>query len=121
MVPCIGTYLCCLSCCRVLTGLPLDGPKRTVFSLVAGSHTHYLAADTSREARQWVSGIREAWLHCFQHTARESRDGVGGTGLVTGVGALVTSQQLVAQNALLRESIRELNVQASVRDSEYWK
>ena len=92
-----------------------------MFSLVAGSHTHYLAADTPREARQWVSAIREAWLHCFQHTARESHEGAAAGGLVTVVGAVVTSQQLVAQNALLRESIRELNVQASARDSEYWK
>eukprot|EP00775_Hariotina_reticulata_P013433 gene13433-13561_t len=100
---------------RVLTGQPAKGPKRAVFSLVAGSHTHYLAAETLREAQIWVSVIRETWLHCFSHTARAT-----GT-ISTTTGAAVVSQRLIAENTLLRESVQELNVKVSQSEGEYWR
>eukprot|EP00878_Enallax_costatus_P024829 GHUV01026521.1.p1 GENE.GHUV01026521.1~~GHUV01026521.1.p1 ORF type:complete len:349 (+),score=81.95 GHUV01026521.1:911-1957(+) len=98
---------------RVLTGRPLTDPKRTVFSVVSGSHTHYLAADTPREAELWVSIIRETWLHCFSHTARS-------TGTMQS-GGVVVSQRLMAENAQLRESLQELNSKVSQADYEYWR
>lgn len=101
-----------LPLCRVLTGQPTDSPKRTVFSLVAGSHTHYLAADTMREAQLWVSAIRETWLHCFSHTTRRTTNGAS---------SVVVSQSLLAQNAQLRESLQELSQKVSQSDYEYWR
>lgn len=103
-----------IDCCRVLTGQPASSPTRTVFSLVAGSHTHYLAAETLREAQQWVTAVRECWLHCFSHTARS-------TGAVAGSSGAVVSQRLLAENAQLRESIQELNQKVAETDSEYWR
>jgi hypothetical protein len=85
-----------------------------VFSLVAGSHTHYLAAQTLREAQQWVSAVRECWLHCFSHTARS-------TAAVSGSSGAVVSQRLLAENAQLRESIQELHQKVAETDSEYWR
>jgi hypothetical protein len=67
----------------VLTGFPADGAKRSVISLTCGSHTLYFAADSVREAQSWVGAIREAWLHCFAHTARESKEALGGVGYMT--------------------------------------
>ncbi|WIA17082.1 hypothetical protein OEZ85_013981 [Tetradesmus obliquus] len=99
---------------RVLTGQPANSPTRTVFSLVAGSHTHYLAADTLREAQHWVTAVRECWLHCFSHTARS-------TGAVAGSSGAVVSQRLLAENAQLRESIQELDQKVAETDSEYWR
>jgi hypothetical protein len=98
----------------VLTGQPDNSPKRTVFSLVVGSHTHYLAAETLQEAQQWVSAVRECWLHCFSHTARS-------TAAVGGSSGAVVSQRLLAENAQLRESIQELHQKVAETDSEYWR
>jgi hypothetical protein len=97
---------------RVLTGQSTEGPLRTVFSIVVGSHTHYFAAATAAEARQWVGALREAWLHCFRHAARST----GGGG-----GAAAASHRLMAENAVLRESLRVAAVRRSAEDSEYWR
>lgn len=99
--------------CSAMTDKPGNISKCTVFSLVAGSHTHYLAADTEHEAQLWVSVLREAWLHCFSHTARS-------TGTMQS-SSVVVSQQLMAENAQLRESIQELNCKVSAGDYEYWR
>jgi hypothetical protein len=101
-------------CPRVLTGQPLDSPTRTVFSVVVGSHTHYLAAETLGEARQWVTALRETWLHCFAHAARAS-----GGGALSGSAAL--GQRLAAENAALRESLKGLSARQSAEDGEYWR
>lgn len=103
----------CLVPYRVLTAGPLTDPKRTVFSLVSGSHTHYLAAETPREAELWVSIIWETWLHCFSHTAR-------GTGTMHSSGVVI-SQKLLAENTRLWENIKELDSKVSQADYEYWR
>jgi hypothetical protein len=105
---------------RVVSGQPAHIPSRAVFSLVAGSHTHYLAAESQREAEAWVTAIREAWLHCFSHTAR--RTGGGGSGsIAVASSSVAVSQKLLAENALLRESLQELNQQVAAQDGEYWR
>lgn len=82
---------------------------------MSGSHTHYLAADSLREAQAWVSLIRQTWLHCFAHTARST----GSAGAAAAGVAL--SQLLVAENALLRESLQALNSKVAAADGEYWR
>jgi len=104
---------------RVLSGKPTLVPCNATFSVVAGSHTHYFAAESQREAELWVCVIREAWLHCFSHTARCTGGSAGGM-TVTAAGVAV-SQKLMAENALLRESIQELNQQVTQANGEYWR
>jgi len=103
---------------RVLTGQPTTGPRRAVFSIVAGAHTHYLAADSLTEAQQWVVSLREAWLHCFAHTARHTSaaEGGGGSSSATAVG-----QRLIAENALLRESLKAQAEKRAADDNEYFR
>jgi hypothetical protein len=100
---------------RVLTGQPAEGPPRTVFSVVVGSHTHYLAAETPGEAAEWVAALRAAWLHCFKHVAR--RGGCsGGSGDDAGA-----AQRLAAENARLRESLRAEAERRSAEVGECWR
>ncbi|KAI8463909.1 MAG: Lipase/lipooxygenase [Monoraphidium minutum] len=96
---------------RILTGGAAEGAGRSVLSVVVGSHTHYLAAETLRDAQRWAAALREAWLHCFQHTARG-----GGGG-----GAVAAGAALAAENAALRESLREAGLRRSAEDGEYWR
>lgn len=76
-----------------------------IFSLVTGSHTHYLAADTAEGAASWVRALRRAWVHCFKHTSRATH----------GVQSFAPSpgQQLAAENLRLRSSIAELQGQVA--------
>lgn len=99
---------------RVLTGQPADSPRRHVFAIVTGSHTHYLAAESLHDAKMWISAIRDTWLHCFEHTSRKTMSGPQ-------AGGMIATQKLAAENALLRESIKELNVKVTASDSEYWR
>lgn len=108
-----------LCTCRVVGAMPAHIPPRATFSLVAGSHTHYFAAESQRDAELWVSLIRETWLHCFRHTAR-STGGSAGTMTAAAAGVAV-SQKLMAENALLRESLQELNQQVTQANGEYWR
>lgn len=108
-----------LPVCRVVSGQPPHIPKQAVFSLVSGSHTHYLAAEHQLEAEAWVAAIRETWLHCFSHTARRTGGSMGA--LNTAAAGLAVSQKLIAENAVLRESIQELNQQVVHNNGEYWR
>lgn len=115
----IDMLRCCMPHCHRVTGTkPPSVPPNATFSLVAGSHTHYFAADSQHDAGLWVTVIREAWLHCFSHTARCT--GGGGTLTTTAAGVAV-SQKLMAENAILRESIQELNQQVTQANGEYWR
>jgi hypothetical protein len=106
-------------CCRVVSGKPSHIPPNSTFSLVAGSHTHYFAAESQREAELWVSLIRETWLHCYSHTAR-CTGGRGGTMTASAAGVAV-SQKLMAENALLHESLQDLKQQVTQANGEYWR
>jgi hypothetical protein len=86
---------------------------------VSGSHTHYFAAESQRDAELWVTLIRETWLHCFSHTAR-CTDGSGGA-LTAAAAGVAVSQKLMAENALLRDSIQSLNQQVTQANGEYWR
>lgn len=105
--------------CRVVSGKPSHIPPNSTFSLVAGSHTHYFAAESQREAEMWVTLIRETWLHCFSHTAR-CTGGSAGT-LTASAAGIAVSQKLMAENALLRDSIQSLNQQVTQANGEYWR
>lgn len=104
---------------RVVSGKPPHTPASATFSLVAGSHTHYFAAESQRDAELWVALIRETWLHCFSHTAR-CTDGSGGA-LTAAAAGVAVSQKLMAENALLRDSIQSLNQQVTQANGEYWR
>lgn len=45
------------------------------FSITAGSHTHFFAVDTAREADDWVRAITTAWHHCAWHAQRSAHLG----------------------------------------------
>lgn len=107
------------SCRRVVSGKPPHIPASATFSLVAGSHTHYFAAEIQRDAELWVTLIRETWLHCFSHTAR-CMDG-SGSALTAAAAGVAVSQKLMAENALLRDSIQSLNQQVTQANGEYWR
>jgi hypothetical protein len=103
----------------VIGARPTHIPVNATFSLVAGSHTHYFAAESQREAELWVTVICKAWLHCFRHTAR-STGGSAGTMTAAAAGVAV-SQKLMAENALLRDSIQELEGRVTHANGEYWR
>lgn len=63
-----------------------------------------------------MAAIREAWLHCFAHTARRTGGVDGASG-----GAMFEGQRLVAENALLRESLRGMAARQSAEEGEYWR
>jgi hypothetical protein len=103
----------------VISSRPTQVPTNATFALVTGSHTHYFAAESLREADLWVTVVRETWLHCFSHTAR-CTSGSRGTLAATATGIAV-SQKLMAENAMLRDSIQELNQQVTQANGEYWR
>ncbi|MEW5311146.1 MAG: hypothetical protein WDW38_002885 [Sanguina aurantia] len=56
---------------RVLT--PIGGrvlEPGSVFGVVAGAHTYFLAAESPKEAAAWVKVLRDTWIHCFKHSLR---------------------------------------------------
>lgn len=117
-VPCITAF----AACSVIISKPTQVPPNATFSLVAGSHTHYFAAEGGQRAAElWVTLIRETWLHCFSHTARCTGGGAGVVSLTASASGVMVSQKLLAENALLRESIQELNQQVTQTNGEYWR
>lgn len=118
-MPLTDLGLCVCLLCSIVSGKPAHLPPHATFSLVSGSHTHYFAADSQHAAELWVSVIRDAWLHCFSHTARCT--GGSGTLMSASAAGVAASQRLMAENALLRDSIQELNQQVTQAHGEYWK
>lgn len=102
-----------------MDGKPAQIPANATFSLVTGSHTHYFAAESQYDAKLWVTSIREMWLHCFRHTARCT--GGSTASMTTAASGVVVSQKLLAENAMLRESLQELNQQVTQANGEYWR
>lgn len=47
------------------------------------------------QARRWVKVLREAWLHCFKHTLRDTDE----KGAVRGSGGEGDNQDKKSQNA----------------------
>ncbi|KAK9809624.1 hypothetical protein WJX73_008749 [Symbiochloris irregularis] len=44
--------------------------KAAAFSIQCGINTHWLAAETARDAQAWVASITEQWEHCILHATR---------------------------------------------------
>ncbi|KAG2501257.1 hypothetical protein HYH03_001064 [Edaphochlamys debaryana] len=87
--------------------------KSSVIGLVSGSHTYFLAATSHEEARVWLKVLRETWYHCYKHTLRASN--------IRGQGGLHLTSRVMAENAALRESVRDLTAKSQGLDSEYWR
>ena len=102
---------------RLLTAQAAGSPTRAVISIAAGSHTHYLAAESDDEAQQWVTAIRDAWLHCYTHVGRAT----AGSAAADSQSDAAAAPRLAAEVAMLRRSLKEATDTRAAEGGDMWR
>ncbi|KAK9811699.1 hypothetical protein WJX72_008565 [[Myrmecia] bisecta] len=82
--------------------------RACTFSIQCGGHTHFFAADTACEAKEWVERITAVWVHCVKHAERRIT--------AADSSAMITLQhhQMQAEIAELRKFLSNHGQQASM-------